>query len=80
MINHELFAEHDRSRAILTARFEAGRTLESIGATVDTASSGARALEMIGERDDYRVIILDWKMSSRDRHWCRYMTHGSLVN
>ena len=28
---NELFAEHDRSRAILTARFEAGRTLESIG-------------------------------------------------
>ena len=28
----ELFAEHERNRAILTARFEVGRTLESIGA------------------------------------------------
>ena len=44
----------------------ARETLESIGATVDTASSGARALEMIGERDDYRVIILDWKMPDMD--------------
>ena len=45
-------------------------TLDSLGASVEVAPSGARALEMAGERhsacDDYDVVIVDWKMPDMD--------------
>lgn len=48
----------------------ARHTLGSLGACVEVASSGAQALEMVGERHDrhegYSVIIVDWKMPDMD--------------
>ncbi|MBP3867347.1 MAG: response regulator, partial [Eggerthellaceae bacterium] len=48
----------------------AQHTLNSLDARVDVASSGARAIEMIGARhnqhNDYSVIIVDWKMPDMD--------------
>ena len=45
-------------------------TLNSLDARVEVASSGAKALEMVGARhnlhDDYSVIIVDWKMPDMD--------------
>ena len=45
-------------------------TFNSLEARVETASSGAQALEMVGARhslhDDYGVIIVDWKMPDMD--------------
>lgn len=45
-------------------------TLESLGATAETAASGEMALEMISERHlaekNYAVVILDWKMPGMD--------------
>ena len=41
-------------------------TLRSIGAEADTVSSGAEAVRMASQRDDYRVVILDWKMPDMD--------------
>ena len=48
----------------------AADTLASLGATVETAQSGAEALGMIEHRHlsgrDYGVIIVDWKMPEMD--------------
>ncbi|MBR2524188.1 MAG: response regulator [Clostridiales bacterium] len=48
----------------------AADTLESLGASVEQASSGLEALGMIGHRHasgkDYNVIIIDWKMPEID--------------
>ena len=48
----------------------AQHTLSSLGARVEVASSGARALELVSARhslhDDYSVIIVDWKMPEMD--------------
>ena len=45
-------------------------TLESLGATAETAASGPMALEMVSQRhlsgSDYGVVILDWKMPGMD--------------
>ena len=44
--------------------------LESLGAAVEQAHSGAEALKMIGGRheggNDYSIIIIDWKMPEAD--------------
>ena len=46
------------------------QTLESLGASVQQAKSGPKALEMIGQKhdsgQDYDVIIIDWKMPEMD--------------
>ncbi len=48
----------------------AQQTLNSLDAHVEVASSGMRALDMVGERhnqtDNYDVIIVDWKMPNMD--------------
>ena len=48
----------------------AADTLQSLGATAECASSGLEALGMIAHRNqigqDYRVVILDWKMPDID--------------
>ena len=48
----------------------AAETLESLGAKAECAESGLEALRMIRERhdagQDYRVVILDWKMPDID--------------
>ena len=45
-------------------------TLESLGATAETAASGEMAIEMVSERHlagkNYAVVILDWKMPGMD--------------
>ena len=41
-------------------------TLNSIGAEADTALSGAEALQMVSDRTDYKVVILDLKMPTMD--------------
>ena len=45
-------------------------TLQSLGATAETAASGEMAIEMVSERHlsgtDYGVVILDWKMPGMD--------------
>ena len=45
-------------------------TFNSLDARVEMASSGAQALEMVGERhsqhNDYSVIVVDWKMPDMD--------------
>jgi len=45
-------------------------TFDSLGARVEVASTGAQALEMVGARhnlrDDYSIIIVDWKMPDMD--------------
>ena len=41
-------------------------TLHSIGAEADTASSGTEAVRMLSQRNDYDVVILDWKMPDMD--------------
>ena len=41
-------------------------TLRSIGAETDTVSSGADAVRAAAEREDYQVVILDWKMPDID--------------
>ena len=45
-------------------------TLESLGASVECAKSGAEAIRMISERhragQNYGVVILDWKMPNMD--------------
>ena len=40
--------------------------LIAIGVTVDTAQSGAEAVQAVSDRKDYRVVILDWKMPDMD--------------
>ncbi len=40
--------------------------LTSIGATADTVQSGTEAVRAVSERNDYRVVILDWKMPDMD--------------
>ena len=40
--------------------------LIAIGVTVDTAQSGAEAVQAVLDRKDYRVVILDWKMPDMD--------------
>ena len=40
--------------------------LIAIGVTVDTAQSGAEAVQAVSDRNDYRVVILDWKMPDMD--------------
>ena len=44
----------------------AGDTLRSLGAEVDTATSGAEAVGKVTAEHDYRVVILDWKMPDMD--------------
>ena len=40
--------------------------LTAIGATADTVQSGTEAVRAVSERNDYRVVILDWKMPDMD--------------
>ena len=58
---HVLLADDD---AVLLET--AKDTLRSIGAETDTVSSGAEALRMLSQPNDYSVVILDWKMPDMD--------------
>jgi Signal transduction histidine kinase len=40
--------------------------LTAIGVTADTVQSGTEAVKAVSERNDYRVVILDWKMPDMD--------------
>ena len=40
--------------------------LTAIGVTADTVQSGTEAVRAVSERNDYRVVILDWKMPDMD--------------
>ncbi|MBQ7281689.1 MAG: response regulator [Spirochaetales bacterium] len=44
----------------------ASDTLRSLGAEVDTATSGAEAVGKVTADHDYKVVILDWKMPDMD--------------
>ena len=41
-------------------------TLLSIGAKADIARDGSEAVDMVSQKTDYKVIILDWKMKKMD--------------
>ena len=41
-------------------------TLQSIGVEADAANSGAEALSMLSRKNEYRAVILDWKMPDMD--------------
>ena len=40
--------------------------LTAIGVTADTVQNGTEAVRAVSERNDYRVVILDWKMPDMD--------------
>lgn len=44
----------------------AGETLQSIGVEADLVESGTQALSKIRSHQDYRIVILDWKMPDMD--------------
>ena len=47
--------------------------LDSIGIQSDWCMSGEKALEMVTKhhrmRDDYQIVLLDWKTSGNGRHY-----------